>query len=386
MFKLKIINKILAVTACLSLIAIFLVAFDFYQKFEQTKALASDELLKADKANIIDYKASASGDIVIYHYVSSQEVPPASFDGLAEDMAMRSGNSQAFLKSVTPISETQVKKEYVAKFYSSPAFQKSGDRWYQIEVATTTKQAFLRQTALTLLDRAKELFGKKVLADTFYSGAGDGYVNYSYDCTSAAECYDNTYGTPDYGNISADARSEFNGTTYNISRAFLPFDTSAIASSAVISAATLNIWVQTGSGSINIVQTTQANSSSLAAGDYMTCGVVSNPTVGATALSSFSASAYNAIALNSTGLSWIAKSGVVSTCGTVAGVTCLGIRQGTDIAHTDPVFTAVVSFFTSEALGTTSDPYLTVTYSLVSDILKIDGGTVKIDGGTIKVD
>ncbi len=368
------------------------------------KSVEVDDGLKltVSKDQIIDFKIlnpanPQTDNIVSYHYVSNQEVPPFTYRGLKEDLAKRTTNSVTFLESVVPINEKFQKEKYVSRFYPGRTFQKSGDKWYQIESATTTEVSFLRQTKLTVLDHVKEFFGQKALADTFYSGAGDGEVEKS-DSDVWSTTHDATSGeTASPTATTADVltyRAAFT-SIYNISRTFLPFDTSIIPSSATIVSATLTVFttvafdgLNDGYDYVNVVTTTQPSSATLTTADYDLLGI----TLGATSLdlTGFATgTASSTFTLTATGRSWIKRNGEAQTCGSTAGVTCLGIRQGNDIANfpNESNLITGISFSTSEETGTAQDPYLAVTYTVAAPSkVVIDGSTIKIDGGTLKID
>lgn len=156
-----------------------------------------------------------------------------------------------------------------------------------------------------------------------------------------------------------------------IRRGFLPFDTSALPDGDTIDSATLSVWGYVASNNattnsayswVNVVQTSQSNTSSLATADYDTCGAVNNPTEGATRklYSSMPGTAeYISWTLDATGKGWVEK----------AGVTKLGLRDGSDALD---YFTTglsgydkwnAMSLLYSDATGTTNDPKLVVEHS-----------------------
>mgnify|MGYP001570676229 FL=1 len=396
--KLKTItNKLLALGIVVAVLIVILVGLDIYQKAKQKEGLSDNNVLKASKEKIVDYEIKSQGNnsnVVVYSYVSTQPVPAETYQGLKEDLSKRTPNSQTFLKSVTPIDEQTQQEEYVSKFYSSPTFQKEGDTWYQIETAATTPVAFASQTKLTLLDEVKELLGHKVLADQFFAGAGDGEVEKSDDSDWATTHDAITGETATPVATTGDTKTGKNliSGNYNISRLFLPFNTSAIPSNASVVSASISVYVTSttdldndGDDYINVVQTSQPNSTTFTTADYDLAGAVSNPTTGATAIdltAGFTASAYNTFTLNSTGISWIKTGGQNSACGTTTGVTCLGLREGHDIINSAYTGTGNNSIIvsTSEEAGTSQDPYLTVTYTIVApNVISINGGTIKVD-------
>ncbi|MFA6215857.1 MAG: hypothetical protein WC768_04795 [Patescibacteria group bacterium] len=396
-------NRLLAIGFMAAVLIMILVGTDIYQKSRQTAGLPENNLLKAPKEKIIDYetitaensnglKKDASA-VVKYRYLSAKTVPAETYRGLKEDLSKRTDNSQTFLKSTKPISTTLQQNEYITKFYTGSTFQKSGKEWHQIETATTTPAAFARQTSLTILDRAKELLGQKVLADTFYSGAGDGEVDFvDYDTIySWTIAHDASVGTgayyTGYDYISTGAGEGISSRTA-FYRAFFPFDTSLLPDDAIIASATLNLYIWSNNlrndsyGFITVIQTTQDSNLVLATSDYSKCGAISNPTEGVDAANRLSQAGvnlnnYNSFPLNATGISWISKT----------GYTKLGVREGHDVLNIPTGFpVSYASTYASERTGTSQDPYLDVTYTIITNAVKIDGGTIKLDGGTIKID
>ncbi|MBP9855822.1 MAG: hypothetical protein KBC48_00730 [Candidatus Pacebacteria bacterium] len=393
-----------------------------YFQFDNRVSLVGDTLsLKAPPERIVQYteydefgrplaepSEGANNNLIKYSYATEVEVPPANYEGVKEDISKRTPNAQLFLKSVEPINEEEVKETYVGKFYSNVTFDKRGNKWYQVESATTTKTAFNIQTKPTVLTQVKQFLGQPALADDYFAGTGDGWINHR-SSTVWATTHDAATGgavssvdAPVFNNVTAG--EEGFGSDWEIDRLFLPFDTSAISSGAAISAVSLNVYVNSTSTAgdldttnnyINVVQTTQPSSATLTTADYDLCGdAISNPTTGATNISIHSGftaplPAYTAFTLNATGLTWVKKSGESSTCGGGTGVTCLGLREGHDITNTEPNpiagGTSGITVIPSEATGTSQDPYLTVTFSVASPALRINGGTLKINGGTLKV-
>ncbi|MFA6416285.1 MAG: hypothetical protein WCW56_02230 [Candidatus Paceibacterota bacterium] len=402
-------NKILISSFLVVVLLVFSGVY-FYQTKAQQEALASlpdASLIKIPLDNIIEYtdagKNSNQEEVIKYTYLSEQVIGPQQYKGLKEDINLRTPTSQAFVKEVKPLNAKESQVTYVGKFYSGPTFsnQKDGE-WRTVEYATTTKSAFLLQTKPTILTQMKGLLGQPVFAATYYAGGGDGASmgtgeDGEYDISpvrSLASGYSDSSsnGTQVYVYLTSDY-----GGYYELWRVFLPFNTSNIPSDAIISSANLNLMINykytiaDGYNYFRVVQTSQDSNSTLANGDYSKCGSLDAPTAGAsdTNMSSVtvSTSVYNTVALNSTGLSWIKKSGQTSSCGVSAGWTCLGIRDGHDVTDQNIAMEGAsgISFATSELIGTSQDPYLDVTYSVVMPSVKINGGTMNINGGTVKV-
>jgi hypothetical protein len=155
-----------------------------------------------------------------------------------------------------------------------------------------------------------------------------------------------------------------------IDRAFTAFDTSAIPDNAVIDSASLNLYtVQTLDdfndqyGYIAVLQGTQSSTSTLVNSDIDNCGdAETNPTKGSSDVdvTTISTNIYLPISLNSTGLGWISKTGYSKLC----------LRTGQDIENHEQVNNSnswkrtLMDFNTSEAAGTSTDPYLEITYTV----------------------
>lgn len=173
------------------------------------------------------------------------------------------------------------------------------------------------------------------------------------------------------GNATTQILTQCSATNnFVIHRIFFPFDTSSISAGDTIDSATFSWYVTSvtnddndASAYANIVQTSQADSTTLTTADYDQCGAVNSPTQISTAigLNSLTTSAYNDWILNDNTV--VKKSGETPTCGTTDGVTCIGVREGHDIddhpiACSDNINT--VSGSTSDETGTTQDPKLVV--------------------------
>jgi len=148
-------------------------------------------------------------------------------------------------------------------------------------------------------------------------------------------------------------------TTRSIGRIFLPFNTSALTSGAVISAATLqfNVTQIFGSnGTLHAVQTTQADPTSLAAGDFDNiAGSSSTMTSGGSV--AVSSTGIKTITLDATGLTWISKT----------GYTLLALVEDRDLTNTDPSPNDYrFGVNTNEYATSGNRPLLTITYTVPS--------------------
>ena len=330
---------------------------------------------------LIEYSVypTQQGDAMV-EYAYARERLPARITP-DEDVSKRTVSSYTrYLGTVNEGGDARDVYELVS--FTEPVYAKIGDAWYVRESATTT---LAELNAALRGNPVAALFVKRAYADSIspFSGAGDGYTDHTEtgDAESPvifADC-DGNFGvngafgfpTATVGIFGSLLSGPLSNRTCEISRAFLPFDTSSISSSATISAATLNIYVVSKTNGVNdgtdtgvLIQTTQASSATLADTDHTHADAVP----GATSLdiTSMTTSAYNTWTLDATGISWIKKSGQASNCGTTAGYTCLGLREGHDLAGsmTQNINGDFVTFSTSEQTGTTQDPYLSVTYSV----------------------
>lgn len=201
---------------------------------------------------------------------------------------------------------------------------------------------------------------------TIYVSAGAGYAqasepapgNYSNWTNLVSGTTAGSTGTAPIYNFVGRAGT---GTTYKfIYRGFLPFDTSSLGSSAVVSSASLFVYVDsilnTGTDATvihRLLLSNQASGTSLATSDF------NKASWGTTALSSdvtvknLSVGAYNEIVLNASGISAINTS----------GYTKLGFRDVTyDIGNSEPTLGSNVDLG-AQYNTTTNKPYLLINYS-----------------------
>jgi hypothetical protein len=268
--------------------------------------------------------------------------------------------------------------------YPDKAFAKRDGQWFARETDYTS---YKNIAAVQRTHPIESLFWERAYAATIspFAGAGDGEVSLQDIFGTWASVHDAATG--DTADITATtfkvsaANLVSIAAGFQIYRGFLPFDTSPIPAAAVISSATLNAYVISKSNSdndgndyITVVRTSQATHTTLATADYDATGTTEGVDSGQRKdITSVSTSVYLSFSLNSTGLGWIAKSGVASNCSATTGITCLGLREGHDLLNDSIVGGAAntnrVTFSASEETGTTQDPYLSVTYSLGSTSL-----------------
>lgn len=336
----------------------------------------------------VDPKATSTDAVVTYAYKGGT-LP----EKLTAEEVVERRTASSYTKKLAVEGDVQY---YETIIYSGEPFVRDADGWYQRELATTTKAAFdsaRRQNPIAAL------FIPRVEAagTTVFSGAGDGTVegramnnDWNTVVTTGGGNFAGTGSLAVYAHHCPDDDGvEYCNDDFNvIDRGFVPFDTSSIPVSAPISSASLNIYVTSktnndndGLDYVTVVQTNQPSSAALTTADYDNAGGV-NATEGVSVgdrkdITSITTGAYLSFTLNSTGIGWIKKSGEVSNCGSTAGFTCLGLREGHDITNT-AVGYAQQNYMvasTSEFSGTSQDPYLSVIYSEPNVILK--GGRYK---------
>lgn len=217
-----------------------------------------------------------------------------------------------------------------------------------------------------------------VLTDTttsYYAGAGDGQTEYFG--SSWAEIHDATNGNGfNYTLSSTSVGARNNVFGWAIDRVFFPIDTSGIPDAAVITAADFNGYVTSVSDGDNdgndfivvVGPTTQASPTSLVTEDYDQCGAVSNPTEKSARkdLTGLATGQYHVWSL--TDLTLVNKT----------SYTLLGLRGGHD-ALNDPITVLTdnsLTLATSDATGTTQDPYLAVTYTVTRTITPVTAALI----------
>jgi len=271
------------------------------------------------------------GKVVQYSYITDIEVLQEE----NEDISRRTGNTKVFK---TGNKTKDGKDEIVYRIYTGTPFKKVNDKWYKTRTATTTPDAFNQQMGISLFEKVFAVF-----AAEYPTGVGDGRVWGGTGSTAWDTAHDMT---PDGTGASYTDSSEnigcgqFGTNQYQILRGFIPIDTSAIDDDVGIASATLNVYTDgkinldnDGKDYIQVVQANQANTATLATGDYDECGKSlaegwSNAfqhdiIEGATAidLGDISVPGWETWTLNATGRGWISKT----------GYTKLGLREGHDL-------------------------------------------------------
>ena len=322
--------------------------------------------LKCDKSNIIG--VNEKGSDVMYKYYT-HEIPQTEITlgkkQIKEEIDKRVNNA-LFYK----LEETLTEKKWQGVFYSGEPFYKKQDKWFQTETATTTKDAFEKQT-VSFLDN---LFGRNALATNYYAGAGDGNVYGYWGGT--------TYPWADFREEDAEqvqnlANTYMAGVRHGTTatnwrhwwRASFPFDTSGLPDSINISAASVFIYGSGGTFTLtcdaterifHLVSHNRVSNTTLAIGDgeFADYGTTSFGSFDVGSDGSLWSEAYNEFELNQDGIDTIS----------VDDYTVFAVDPGSLFSNSEPSATGDYQWWTpncyySEETGTDKDPYLAVTYS-----------------------
>ncbi len=204
----------------------------------------------------------------------------------------------------------------------------------------------------------------------FYANTGDGSIYKT--ATSWDPAHDAVSGTSAiYTGTTLTAGSGKSGsTTYRLDRAFFGFDTASLPDNATVTDSVLKVFVNSklnndndGDDWMTVVQGSQPSTSSLITADYDLAGSINTPTEGVDVgerkdISTVATGQYLNINLNSAGKSWVSKT----------GSTKLALREGHDVVDSSVVLGSgqynQLTLRTANYIGTTSDPMLSVTYTI----------------------
>jgi hypothetical protein len=188
---------------------------------------------------------------------------------------------------------------------------------------------------------------------SYYAGAGDGLCTVTTGTWAQIRSSAGEWVDAGYTNLPWRVRMTVSN---QLSRLFLPTDTSGIPDSAIITDAVFYLSTNgqlPGARTITLILTTQSDPTTLAIGDYDNL-TLDSPVEGASRVN-ITANSTIGLTMNSSGLSWINKT----------GYTLLGIREGSkDIDNVEPVDNAGTYIKASQDATIGLRPRLDVTYSL----------------------
>lgn len=193
---------------------------------------------------------------------------------------------------------------------------------------------------------------------SFYSGEQDCYIggrgtNYNTIWTASSGSLGNTT-TMYFGQYKS-------GLTYYIYRDYFFFNISSISSDFNIVAATINFYVImiSKAGTVNVVvqngQPVHPQNPPVA-GDYDKSFYSGDG--GILAYGGVTINSYNALPLNTTGLSWLNRTAMTKLC----------IRSSTDISGTAPAGDQRILFYAANQAGTSYDPYISVYFYIETSV------------------
>lgn len=377
--KHEFINKIIVIVALVGVLWAFSSA-----KTKLGGEIVVDVELKTDVANILDSHEYVEDGVTYVQYAYKTDPIVLEQNEIA--------------RTETGFTKQLGENTYELISYSGTNFYKDNGVWKQVEYATTTKAVFDSHVSSPIAWLIKIAYAVDI-----FSGAGDGGIEEDTGASStwdiAHDALTGTIALPVATDIFVgSAEASFATADFIIDRGFLPFYTNSIPSGASISSATVSLFVFDKGNTdndaddwINFVQTSQPSSVTLTTADYDLAGAVDNPTEGATRIDigSITSGARNVWTLDATGLSWIKKQGQTSNCGSVAGYTCLGFREGHDAIDSAMTTNTLnyIDVYSVEQAGTSQDPFLSVVYTLPTknNVLLINGANGIVNGANLIV-
>jgi hypothetical protein len=209
---------------------------------------------------------------------------------------------------------------------------------------------------------------------TFYSSASDGYIYSDHAVYATAQSGGGTLYTS--SSVTLLYAGQGLPTNYRVYHSHLYTDTSTLGAGAIITAASLFVYVGTDLSdtdfNLTVVSSTASDPLTATVGNWAAIGATS---FGSVSTSGISTVAYTEIALNASGIANINKT----------AATQWGLRSDRDISATTPTGWEVLGIRTSEQTGTDQDPYLSVTYTTATAISVADTCTFTDAIGNITV-
>lgn len=318
-----------------------------------------------------------------YAYVRGKKIDPTpsavvvdkarkvGADVSGEVIERRTANSRTF--------RTSKPNTYVTEIISGgPQYHREADgSWSEIEYEVVSKEEFKKIT------KSNSLFFKRAQAatttSTFYPDPDleintvDGYVMQDGGGTNWTNNYVNGS-----GNIANDsstmsyALSHYYQSSgeYQIAKAMMLFNTSAIPDNEIISSATLSVYVTStwdgdndANAYINVFSANPASTTAISVSDYGSHGSVKFSSD--TDITNINTSSYTDFILNSNGINNIDKTGISKFI----------LREGHDIDNVAPNggvdTTSGIRISTAEVAGTSQDPKLVVIHVGPDPVIKV---------------
>lgn len=348
-------------TFILSLTVISLSAFILNIAYE-----ASAKEITINKSDVLDYTLIDDKEIEYYYYTKEKSKKEKEIKNTKDSYTIDNGNGT-----------------YTTRIFTKDKYYNENDKWYELNIATTTLEEWDDFYGITLSKRFFNLFIKEASA-VYYADTVDIRIVNNACGSSWSTCISQSSGTAVSGATAESITSpqgEYSSSSYNIARANLPFDTSDLPDNAVITGANLGLYYHSkldtetsNPADIAIVNSTVSNPSSITTADYNNFGTTR--LASDVDISTLNHSAYTVFSLNSSGLSEINKT----------GYTQLGVRATNELDQTSaPVARSFAQFYSSYRVGTTQDPYLDITYHYCGDNT-VDTGEECDDGNTTSGD
>ena len=351
---------------------------------EEVPLISDDLRLKAPEEAILYHRELPSGEVK-YAYRSDSPIadrPSQSVVGRAQEKGVsvgselvekRTGNSRTFA--------TNQQNVYVMESIpGSPQYYKDrNNHWWQIEHATTTKEAFEQQSGggFSFL---RTLFGSEAFAESTTFGENDITVDGRVRAQAVTFSAALTADPGDFAShtvtehVVAQVSTDAGVAHYYIDRGFFLFDTSTISPSATVDSAAVELYIEDkktaandGYDYVSIVTTSPASTTALEVGDIDQMGSTEQHDTGQRKdITSVSTGQFTTWTLNSTGRGNITK----------GGITKFGAREGHDLTGNSPGLSdsqqVGLEIRYSEYTGTTYDPRLVVVYSIAPASINLE--------------
>lgn len=316
--------------------------------------------IKVDKKT--DILASwVQGNKKQYSYVSSDIMTTTTVKGIKEDITKRQSNKLFYKKS---------DKETIARIYGGHPFYEKKGKWYKVEYASTTIEAWEKQMDEKLdLRSGTPILIKSVYAqttDSYYAGSGDGMVRRtSSGSWSQIIDGDGTSAYPNLATYPLETISDGGGTFSENRRSIYPFDLSGL-SGVTVSSASMNLYTydsnaidEISMGDMNWTEITPNSYSTLQSSDYnranWTDTILSDDNY---SISTMSKPGYTSWDFNSAGITAVENA--------LGGNWALGLRWEKDINETSyspGSGRARLNAYYEMQSDISNDPYLEITYT-----------------------